>query len=68
MSLRSVMMALLLCVLATVSRPALAEFTQEQTINQALATVERMKNDHNFQKNFQQEQAGAKAVLIVPSL
>jgi lipid-binding SYLF domain-containing protein len=48
--------------------PALAQQDQQQTVNQALSTIERMKTDQNFQKSFQPDLAKARGVLVVPSL
>jgi len=58
----------LLAVLSLTGGPARAQVSQQQTINQALATIERMKTDQNFQKNFQATLTESRAVLIVPSL
>lgn len=41
---------------------------EQQTVNAAAATIERMKGDKNFQKDFQPVLNRAKAVLIVPNL
>lgn len=46
---------------------AQAQFDQQQVINQSLSTVERMKTDANFQKNFAENLQKAQAILIVPS-
>jgi lipid-binding SYLF domain-containing protein len=48
--------------------PAFAQEDQQQTVNSALATLERMKNDGAFQAKFQSKLEQARAVLIVPAL
>ena len=48
--------------------PAGAQVDQQQTVNSAQATVERMKTDGNFQQGLAPKLQQAKAVLIVPSL
>ena len=57
--------ALFLLVLAL---PALAQQDQQQTVNGALSTIERMKSDANFKEAFQPKLDQARAVLIIPSL
>jgi lipid-binding SYLF domain-containing protein len=57
--------ALFLLLLAL---PALAQQDQQQTVNGALSTIERMKGDSNFKEGFQPKLDQARAVLIVPSL
>jgi adenosylcobyric acid synthase len=63
-------LALLVLVVAATApgRPALAQQDQQQTVNAALATVERMKGDSNFQQGFQPKLNEARAVVIVPAL
>ena len=48
--------------------PALAQQDQQQTVNSALATIERMKGDANFKEAFQPKLDQARAVVIVPAL
>jgi len=48
--------------------PAAAQQDQQQTVNSALTTIERMKNDANFREGFQPKLDQARAVLIVPAL
>jgi len=58
-----------LLLLALVSAlPAKAQQDQQQTVNSALATIERMKHESNFQQAFQPKLDQARAVLIVPAL
>ncbi|HMA52392.1 MAG TPA: lipid-binding SYLF domain-containing protein, partial [Magnetospirillaceae bacterium] len=45
-----------------------AQQDQQQTVNSALATIERMKNDIGFKDKFQPKLDQARAVLIVPAL
>lgn len=52
----------------TLSRPLWAQQDQQQTVNGALTTIERMKGDGNFQEGFQPKLAEARAVVIVPAL
>lgn len=59
--------ALLLLALVWV-HPASAQQDQQQTVNSALATLERMKNDPGFKERFQPKLEQARAVLIVPAL
>ena len=58
----------LLAVLALPVTPALAQYDQQQVVNQSVSTVERIMTDANFQKSFPQDLARAKAILIVPNL
>ena len=58
----------LLAALTLAVRPATAQVSQQQAVNQALSTIERMKGDANFQKTFLPELKAARAVLIIPSL
>jgi len=48
--------------------PAWAQQDQQQTVNSALASIERMKNDAGFKQKFQPKLDQARAVLIVPAL
>ena len=48
--------------------PAFAQVDQQQTVNAALATVERMKTDSNFRSSVDPKMAKARAVLIIPAL
>jgi lipid-binding SYLF domain-containing protein len=41
---------------------------QQQTINKALGTVERLRTKENFKKDFDADLARARAVLVVPDL
>ncbi len=47
---------------------AQAGVDQQQTINKALGTVERLRTKENFKKEFEADLARAKAVLVVPDL
>jgi lipid-binding SYLF domain-containing protein len=47
---------------------AQAGVDQQQTINKALGTVERLRTKQNFKKEFEIDLARAKAVLVVPDL
>ncbi len=67
-SIRTLVLALLAVLGVAAAQPALAQYNQQQVVNQALSTVERMKTDTNFQKNFQPRLSKAHGVLIVPSL
>jgi len=66
-ALRFLALAVLAGFLAKAA-PAQAQIEQQQVVNSALATIERMKGDDNFQKSFQPDLARARAVLLVPSL
>jgi lipid-binding SYLF domain-containing protein len=59
---------ILLMVLAMAAIPALAQQDQQQTVNSALTTLERMKGDANFREGFQPKLDQARAVVIVPAL
>ena len=48
--------------------PARAQQDQQQTVNSALSTIERMKNDSGFKEKFQPKLDQARAVMIVPAL
>ena len=48
--------------------PALAQQDQQQTVNSALTTLERMKGDANFKDAIQPKLDQARAVVIVPAL
>jgi len=63
--LKRLLLALTLCFAAV---PALAQQDQQQTVNSALTTIERMKNNNNFKEGFQPQLDKARAVLIVPAL
>src|SRR5579859_5087453 len=54
--------------LALAAIPALAQQDQQQTVNAALSTLERMKGDANFRDGFQPKLDQARAVVIVPAL
>lgn len=54
--------------LAAWTSDAHAQVEQQRVVNSSLATVERMKNDQNFQKEFQPKLNQSKGVLIIPSL
>src|SRR5262249_34826236 len=56
--------ALLMTLVA--SAPAFAQIDQQQTVNRAAATIERMKA--NISKDFPSQLANARGVLIVPDL
>jgi len=58
----------LLAFLALPITPALAQYDQQQVVNQSVSTIERIMTDANFQKSFPQDLARAKAILIVPNL
>ena len=62
---KRLLLALTLCFAAV---PALAQQDQQQTVNSALTTIERMKNNNNFKEGFQPQLDKARAVLIVPAL
>lgn len=64
--LLAVCLAALLALLP--APPAFAQQDQQQTVNSALATLERMKNDSGFKEKFQPKLEQARAVLIVPAL
>lgn len=64
--LLAVCLAILLALLPV--PPASAQEDQQQTVNSALATLERMKNDGSFKEKFQPKLEQARAVLIVPAL
>src|ERR1700761_46528 len=61
------LIALLLLTLVAAA-PAWAQQDQQQTVNSALSTIERMKNDAGFKEKFQPKLDQARAVLIVPAL
>jgi lipid-binding SYLF domain-containing protein len=58
----------LLVLALTFAAPAWAQQDQQQTVNSALSTLERMKNDAGFKDKFQPKLDQARAVLIVPAL
>jgi lipid-binding SYLF domain-containing protein len=58
----------LVLMLALGAVPALAQQDQQQTVNSALSTLERMKGDANFREGFQPKLDQARAVVIVPAL
>ncbi len=58
----------LVLTLALAAIPALAQQDQQQTVNSALSTLERMKGDGNFREGFQPKLDQARAVVIVPAL
>jgi len=58
----------LLAFLALPVAPALAQYDQQQVVNQSVSTIERIMTDANFQKSFPQDLSRAKAILIVPNL
>lgn len=47
---------------------AQAGVDQQQTINKALGTVERLRTKQNFKSDFEADLANARAVLVVPDL
>jgi len=59
---------ILVLTLALAALPALAQQDQQQTVNSALSTLERMKGDGNFREGFQPKLDQARAVVIVPAL
>ena len=59
---------ILVLSLALAVVPALAQQDQQQTVNSALSTLERMKGDANFREGFQPKLDQARAVVIVPAL
>ena len=58
----------LLFLALTSAAPAWAQQDQQQTVNSALSTIERMKNDGGFKEKFQPRLDQARAVMIVPAL
>lgn len=58
----------LLIVLGFAITPAQAQIDQEKTVNNAAATIERLKTDKNFQSSFRDDLQRSRAVLIVPDL
>jgi lipid-binding SYLF domain-containing protein len=58
----------LLAFLALPVTPALAQYDQQQVVNQSVSALERIMTDANFQKSFPQDLGRAKAILIVPNL
>src|SRR5579863_8230990 len=54
--------------LAAPAMPARAQVDQQQTVNHALGTVERLRSDQRFKQDFEPYLAKARAVLIVPDL
>ncbi len=58
----------LLAVLALPAAPALAGYDQQQVVDGATGTMERLKTDPGFQKNFHEQMRNARAILIVPNL
>jgi lipid-binding SYLF domain-containing protein len=59
---------ILALLLALLAMPALAQQDQQQTVNSAVATIERMKGDGNYREGPLAHLDQARAVLIVPSL
>lgn len=57
-----------LLLLAAPLAPAMAQYDQQQVVNQSVSTIERIMTDNNFQKDFPGQLARSKAILIVPSL
>ena len=57
-----------LFLVAAPMAPALAQYDQQQVVNQSVSSLERIMTDSNFQKSFPEDLARARAVLIVPSL
>jgi len=60
--------ALVLAALAAPIVPARAQVDQQQAVNQALGTIERLRTKQNFKDQFNADLARARAVLIVPDL
>lgn len=60
--------AILAAALVLSAAPARAQVDQQQTVNRALATIERLKTDKRFQSDFVPQLAQARAALIVPDL
>ena len=58
----------LLTLVFCLATPAWAQQDQQQTVNSALTTVERMKSDSGFREGLQPKLDQARAVLIVPAL
>ena len=67
MGRRLSLMAFALAV-ALAAVPALAQVDEQQAVNNAANTVERMKANTSFQQDFQAQMQTARAVLIVPNL
>jgi lipid-binding SYLF domain-containing protein len=65
MSIKRLMLIILLALGAS---PALAQQDQQQTVNAALSTLERMKGDAKFRESFQPKLDQARAVVVVPAL
>ena len=63
-----VLLALVVAALAAPIAPARAQVDQQQAVNQALGTVERLRTKQNFKVEFDADLARARAVLIVPDL
>lgn len=62
---------LALCLVAffgLAATPAMAQIDQQKTVNNAAATIERLKTDQNFQSSFQEDLQKSRAVLVVPDL
>jgi lipid-binding SYLF domain-containing protein len=68
MTKRSGFAALLMTILTLAATPAAAQIDQQKTINNAAATIERMKTDHTFENGVRDAVQGSRAVLIVPDL
>lgn len=64
--IRKYLIAFLLALVSAL--PAWAQQDQQQTVNSALSTIERMKNDAGFREAFQPKLDQARAVMIVPAL
>jgi len=58
----------LVALLALSAVPALAQQDQQQTVNSALTTMERMKNEPSYRDSIQPKIDQARAILIVPAL
>ena len=57
-----------LVTLGLPARPAQAQVDQQQLVNRALGTVERLRSDERWKVSFDPELAKARAVLVVPDL
>lgn len=68
MKMRVLALAAALVSALILARPAFAQVEQQRVVTSAQTTLERMKNDANFQKDFQPRLSKAKGVLIIPSL
>lgn len=61
-------LALGLLSFGAAAAPARAQVDQQQTVNHALGTIERLKSDERWSKDFDPMLAKARAVLLVPDL